>query len=284
MTKSIIGVDLGGTNVRAGKIENHTLTRHVSLAISAQQTEQIVMGEIFAVIDQIFDQEVLGIGIGVPSVVDIAAGIVYDAANIPSWKKVYLKQHMEQRYSVPAYINNDANCFALGEFYFGNAQNFQNAVGLIIGTGIGAGIIIDKKLYNGSNCGAGEFGHIPYQDHDLEYYCSGQRFSRDFGISGAELFAKASENDYEALRIFEQFGRDFGNAVQTILYALDPEIIVLGGSVANAYDFFKDSMAKTLQKFKYQHALDRLIIEQSKNPHIALLGAAALYYDAELKK
>jgi len=284
MTPSVIGIDFGGTNVRAGKVENNELTQHISRAISSQETEAVVLQEIFITIDQVFDHNVQGIGIGVPSVVDVADGIVYDVANIPSWKKVHLKQLMEQRYGVPVHVNNDANCFALGECYFGKAKDFQNVVGLIIGTGIGAGVIIAKKLYNGSNCGAGEFGHIPYQCHDFEYYCSGQRFERDYGISGAELFEKAQKDDREALRIFDLFGLDLGNAIQAVLYALDPQIIVLGGSVSNAYPYFQTAMFETLKKFKYQHALKRLIIERSQNPQIAILGAAALVYDAELKK
>lgn len=283
MTKSIIGVDLGGTNVRAGKVENHELTKHISRAISSRETETVVMQEVFVTIDQVFDQNVQGIGIGVPSVVDVQEGIVYDVANIPSWKKVHLKEQMEQRYGVPVHVNNDANCFALGECHFGKAKDYQNAIGLIIGTGIGAGVVINKKLYNGSNCGAGEFGHIPYQCHDFEYYCSGQRFDRDYGFSGKELFEKAQKNDREALRIFDLFGLDLGNAIQAILYALDPQIIVLGGSVSNAYPYFQTAMNETLRKYKYQHALKRLKIERSQNPQIAILGAAALYYDAELK-
>ena len=116
------------------------------------------------------------IGIGVPSVVDTHTGIVYDVQNIPSWKEVAIAQKMQELYKLPVLVNNDANCFALGEYHFGKGKGTKSMVGVTIGTGIGAGIIINGKLYCGPNCGAGEFGMIGYLDKVVEYYASGQFF------------------------------------------------------------------------------------------------------------
>jgi glucokinase len=278
--QGVIGVDLGGTNVRVGNVKDDELKMHAATPISSEESEDVVMKEITDTIDKVFDGDVIGIGVGVPSVVDVEKGIVYSVANIPSWKKVYLKDRLEQKYHVPVFVNNDANCFALGECYFGKARDYKNIIGLIVGTGLGAGVIIDNRLYNGTNCGAGEFGHIPYKDHDFEYYCSGQRFSREYGIDGQVLFNRAQKGDAEALRIFETFGLDLGNAIQAILYTLDPEIIVFGGSVSNAFSFFEKGMRETLKVFKYQHALERLVMVCSEIKEVAVLGAAALYFDA----
>jgi glucokinase len=278
--KSVIGVDLGGTNVRAGKVQDNRLVGHAETPISSNGTEDTVMQEIIGTIDRVFGEDVQGIGIGVPSVVDVKEGIVFDVANIPSWKKVHLKERLEKKFRVPVFVNNDANCFALGESYFGKARDYSNIVGLIVGTGIGAGVIIENKLYNGSNCGAGEFGHIPYKDHDFEYYCSGQMFIRDYGIDGQELFQRAGNGDAEALRIFDTFGADLGNVIKAILYTVDPEIIVFGGSVSNAFPYFEKAMRKNLETFKYRHALERLKMERSEIKEVAVMGAAALYYDA----
>jgi glucokinase len=278
--QGVIGVDLGGTNVRVGNVKDDELKMHAATPISSEESEDVVMKEITDTIDKVFDGDVIGIGVGVPSVVDVEKGIVYSVANIPSWKKVYLKDRLEQKYHVPVFVNNDANCFALGECYFGKARDYKNIIGLIVGTGLGAGVIIDNRLYNGTNCGAGEFGHIPYKDHDFEYYCSGQRFSREYGKDGQVLFNRAQKGDAEALRIFETFGLDLGNAIQAILYTLDPEIIVFGGSVSNAFSFFEKGMRETLKVFKYQHALERLVMVCSEIKEVAVLGAAALYFDA----
>lgn len=279
--QAVIGVDLGGTNVRVGKVQDNEIKMLAAAVISSKKAEDVVMQEISDTIDKVFAGDVIGIGVGVPSVVDVEKGIVYSVVNIPSWKKVYLKDRLEEKYRVPVFVNNDANCFALGESYFGKAVDYKNIVGLIVGTGLGAGVIIDNRLYNGSNCGAGEFGHIPYKNHDFEYYCSGQRFSREYGLEGQVLFDRAQKGDAEAQHIFETFGLELGNAIQAILYTLDPEIIVFGGSVSNAFPFFQKGMRETLKAFKYQHALSRLKMESSEIKEIAVLGAAALYFDAQ---
>lgn len=276
----ILGIDLGGTNVRVGLIDGYSLINVASTPISTKASEEKVLEEIFALIDQLITHEVAGIGIGVPSVVDLSRGIVYDVQNIPSWKEVHLKEIMEKRYGIPVYINNDANCFAAGEKYFGKAKDYQNAVGLIVGTGLGAGIIVQGRLYSGSNCGAGEFGMIPYRDNILEYYCSGQFFSNEFSMTGEEVFTKAMGGDENALEIFSRFGKHLGEAIKIILYTYDPEVIILGGSVSKSYRFFEESMKNSISDFAYAQSLKNIKIETSELDQVALLGAAALYFDA----
>ena len=107
-------------------------------------------------------------------------------------------------------VNNDANCFALGKWRFGKARRRQNVVGLTIGTGLGAGLILDGRLYSGRNCGAGEVGTIPYRDRTLEYYCRGQRLPRHHGVPGDVLCLRAGQGDPAARQAFEELGRDLG--------------------------------------------------------------------------
>lgn len=278
---AVIGVDLGGTNVRAGYVHNLTLQQHAARPISSHASEETVLCEIEETIEQVFAQDVVGIGVGVPSLVDIERGIVYSVENIPAWQEVHLKARLQDKFNVPVYINNDANCFALGESYFGKGRGYRHMIGLIVGTGMGAGVIINSRLYNGANCGAGEFGNIIYKDRNLEYYCSGQRFYRQYGINGEVLCEWAQHGDDKALGIFKEFGVDMGQALQTIMYALDPEIIVFGGSVSKAFPYFEQSMKETMKGYAYPHALARLKIECTENGNIAILGAAALFFDAQ---
>jgi glucokinase len=276
----ILGADLGGTNFRVGLVRGNALEHISSVAINAAGTEQEVFDQLCGLVDREMSAKVAGIGVGVPSVADLATGVVYDVQNIPSWKEIKLKERLEQRYRVPVRVNNDANCFAAGENYFGKARPYDFAVGLIMGTGLGAGIIANGKLYSGVNCGAGEFGMIPYRDGIFEHYCCGQFFKRKYGVSGAEACALAGEQDAKALAMFAEFGGHVGEAVKMIMYAVDPEMIVLGGSVSKSFRFFEKAMRETLRSYTYPHALGRLRLEVSDTENIAILGAAALYLDA----
>jgi glucokinase len=279
--QAVLGVDLGATNIRVGVVQKDRVIKHHSRAISSTSDEETVLKEIVQAIDSAFNANIQGIGFGVPSLVDVDKGIVYDVENIPSWKKVHLKDSLEHKYHVPVFVNNDANCFALGESHFGKGKKYQNMVGLTIGTGLGAGIIIDRKLYSGFNCGAGEFGSIPYKDRTYEGYCSGQFFTRQCGLRGEQLSKKAANGDQTSLEMFEQFGTHLGNAIKTVLFAVDPEAILLGGSISEAFPFFRQAMWKSIESFQYKHTVRRLMIDRTEQPQIALLGAAALFYDAQ---
>jgi len=255
-----------------------------SRPIPPNGSEEEVLNELILAIRSVFDDQVVAIGVGVPSVVDVDRGIVYTVQNIPSWKEVHLKERLEKIFQVPVYVNNDANCFVLGEAHFGKGKGYRNIVGLTLGTGLGGGIMIDRKLYSGTNCGAGEIGMIPYKGEILEYYCSGQLFSRKYG-SGEVAFQRAISGDSEAIEAYQQFGAEMGYAMVIALYAYDPEIVILGGSVSKAFSLFKKSMMESLEKsFAYQHTLKRLVIEASDLADSALLGAAALHLDAMEKK
>lgn len=277
---AVVGIDLGGTNVRAGLVEGERLTEVAASAIPSDRSQEEVLDVFFGLVDQIVRPGVRAIGVGVPSVIDLKTGVLYDVQNIPAWKEVPLKALIERRYGIPAYINNDANCFAVGEKYFGQARAFEHIVGLIVGTGLGAGIIANGRLYAGANCGAGEFGMIPYRDKTLEDYASGQFFKTVHGTSGRELYERAMGGDRAARIVFEEFGTHLGAAVKVILFAVDPEIIVFGGSVSKAFSFFKDRLEASLRDFPYSITTRNIKMSVSTTEHIAILGAAALCYDA----
>jgi len=277
---AIVGVDLGGTNVRAAAVRGGKIVARAVRRISGKAAEEVVLGEIFETIDEVIGGKVSGIGIGVPSVVDVERGIVYSVENIPAWREVPLKDKLESRYGCPACVNNDANAFALGELHFGKGRGYHNMVGLTIGTGLGAGIIIDGRLYSGPNCGAGEIGSIPYRDATVERYAAGQFFQHEAGAGGDVVFERALRGDAKALRLFHAFGLELGHAILTILYAYDPELIVLGGSISRAYRFFEAGMRERLKSFAYQHVLETLVIAPSETEDAATLGAAALCIDA----
>jgi len=279
--KIIIGIDLGATNIRGGLVSGDVISNKLSKPIRSKGTVDEVLQDIFDLTDQLVNDRVAGIGIGVPSVVDLEKGIVYDVQYIPSWKEVPLKALMEERYKLPVYVNNDANCFALGEFYFGKGRGQEHMIGLTLGTGVGAGVIINKHLYAGPNCGAGEFGMAQYLDHHYEYYASGQFFENVYHTDGQLVFERAMAGEPLALQWYSEMGSHLGNTLKLVLYAYDPPLIVFGGSVRHAYPFFQKAMWERINTFAYTRTLERLRIELSELDNSGILGAAGLYYDAE---
>ena len=280
--KQLIGIDLGGTHARAGIVDQGIIKKKYSLRINSSGSVDQVLDELYQLTDQLMNSSVAAIGIGVPSVVDIEKGIVYDVQNIPSWKEVDLKKRMEERYQIPVLINNDANCFALGEKYFGKGQEVDTMIGLAIGTGIGAGIIINNKLYCGANCGAGEFGEVAYLDHNYEYYASGQFFTNFYKEAGESMFEKTKAGNQQSISIFEEFAIHLGNAIKMILYTFDVGLIILGGSIRQAWPFYQKKMWEQIKIFSYPKSITNLKIKISELESPGILGAVALYYDSNL--
>jgi glucokinase len=280
--KNVIGVFFGGKKLQVARIENGSVAQIIHKEINNKESEEYILNELILAIETVFNDTIRGIGIGVPSIVDVKNGIVFKATNVPSWRKVYLKDIIEERFNIPTYVNNDANCFAMGEKYFGVAKDFRNIAGVTIGAGLGVGIIINGRLYSGKNCGAGEFCSIPYRDHDYEYYCSIGYFEEKYGIKSNILFGRAKKKDKIALSIYEQFGLDLGNAIKTIIYAIDPEAIVIGGQLAEAYEFFQETMFKNIKTFLYQNTINNIVVLKSEEPNIEAYGAAALCFENDL--
>ncbi len=279
MVTKVIGIDLGASNVRAGLVVDGQILRHAKAKLPEGKAYQDVLDTIYQCIDEVHEADVAAIGIGVPSVVDREKGIVYNVQNIPEWLEVPLKDILEQRYGCPAFVNNDANCFALGEHLFGSAKNYQNFVGLAIGTGIGGGIINNGKLLRDVNCGSGEFGEMLYLDSKYEDYCSGMFFSLKYSSTGEEIFNRAKEGNVAALAICSEFGHHLGKLIYSVLLAFDPEVILLGGSIAGAYELYRDAVFDELAKFPYPRTIQRLKIICTATADIQILGAAALYFD-----
>lgn len=279
-SEKVIGVDLGATNIRAAIVDKNTISAIQSKRINSSGTLQEVLQDVFEAVDVLADNSATAIGIGVPSVVDAEQGIVYDVQYIPSWKEVPLKKLMEERYNLPVFVNNDANCFALGEHYFGKGKGADSMIGLAIGTGVGAGIIINNRLYAGPNCGAGEFGMVDYLDKVYEYYCSGSFFQNVYQLDGEDVFLRAKKGDEQALKLYAEMGTHLGNAVKMIMYTYDPLLIILGGSVRFAYKFFEKTMWQRIRTFAFTKSAERLKIEISELQSSGILGAAALYYDS----
>lgn len=274
----ILGIDLGGTNLCLGLVDNGKVISMTSVSsfdrsFTLEQTLEYLADQISAV----FTEGVEKIGIGVPSVVDVNRGIVYDAANIPSWKEVHLKEFLEDRFGVPVFVNNDANCYAMGAYglYPADAKP-ESLVTVTLGTGMGIGIVDHGRLICGVNCGAGELGYLDYNGGCLEEFCSKQFFAK-YNADSYELSKAVAAGDAEAKATFDEFGRHLGYAITLLMYAYDPSHVVLGGGIANALPLFRDSMMETIRKkFPFSANVDKLHVDVQTSGETPIIGASLL--------
>lgn len=275
-----ITLDLGGTNIRAAIVENGICRNRISESCKSDASEEVVIKQITDMIASLLNvgsDNCDGIGIGVPSIVDPREGIVYNACNIPSWKEVHLKETLQTLFNIEVRVNNDCNCFALGETYYGAGKGYSDVVGVTLGTGIGCGLIFNGKLHTGIICGAGEMGSLPYLDSDYEHYCSSLWLRDKHSTSGAQLAARAADGDIGALKIWEEYGRNLGEFTKAILFAYAPQIMVVGGGIAAAMPYFIEGWKNSISEFPYPEILRDFKMVCASQADANLLGASLLF-------
>lgn len=249
--------------------------------------------------------------IGVPGPVRAADGVVVRAPNLPGWDGVPVKARLEELTGLTVLVGNDANLAALGEYRYGAGQGVRNLVYLTVSTGIGGGIIADGRLLLGAHGFAAELGHIPVEPGGplcgcggrgcLEAMASGTAVER-MAVEVARrkpgsalwqaaegdprrLDARAVEEvarrgDPDARRIFEVVGRYLGLGLVAVVHALDPERIVIGGGVANAFDLFEPVMrAEFGWRLMPAYRGGVEVIPAALGDHSGLYGALALAVD-----
>jgi glucokinase len=270
-----IGVDIGGTAFKVALVDAQGIVKIIKESCRSSESEEQTISHLKEMIRKVWLPGLEGIGLGVPSALDPEKGIVYNTANIPSWKEVHLKDLLEGEFHLPVKINNDANCFVLGEKNYGEGKNYRNLVGITLGTGVGSGIIVDGRLYAGTHTCAGEIGCLPYLDGVYEDYC-GSEFFKKHQTTGVETSEAAMRNDENALQLWNEFGGHIGNLVAAVILTYDPQIILFGGSIATAFDMFAPAMHKNLEQFIYPHIVKELIIKPSRIADAGILGAASL--------
>jgi glucokinase len=259
-----IGVDIGGTNIKAGLIANGEIIKKIKL--KTLKTKEKVIDQITFIIDLLNDKNVDFIGIGCPGPADYKKGIIGRTMNI-QLEGVNLKQIISRKFKKKVVMDNDANCFAIGE---AKRLKAKNLIGLTLGSGVGGGIIIDGKLYRGKG-NAGELGHCTIKfdgasgmnQGEIESYVSVKAIKRDYKKEPEKLKDKKAWN---------QIGEKLGIGIANIVNAFDPDIVVLGGGISKAFGLFKKGMQKEIDK----RAVSKVkVIVGSEDSGI--IGAASLY-------
>jgi len=261
--KIIIGVDLGGTKIMTGAIdrEGSVLGFPVKIPTGGNDNAAAIVKRITGSVEEILGNlnrpinDVAGIGIGSTGPLDIAEGTILECPQLPNMHFFPLRKTIQEYFGIPVSVNNDANCLIYAESIFGAAADKRNVVGFTLGTGIGCAVILDRKIFNGSTGTAAEIWPSPYRSGIIEDYVSGAGVSGIYkSISGRdktsyEVYNLALEGESHALQTWIEFGAHLAVPVAWAINLIDPEVIILGGSISEAFPLFKNSMEENLRKW-----------------------------------
>jgi len=279
-----IGVDLGGTNLRIAAVDQQgILLEKITLDAKVTLGRDHVVNDMCEAIQGLAAKlrgasSLLGIGIGVPGIIDLDTGMVRAAENLPDWADYPARAEIEKRLGMRVILENDANAAALGEKWLGAARDFDSMGMLTLGTGVSGGLVLGGRIWHGMSGMASEFGHITVEPAGtrcgcgnrgcLEAYASATAvvrmahraiasgaapsLARAAGMNGdfsAEVIYKlATQGDEPAGQIFRIVGRMLGIALSDLVNTLNLPIYVVGGGVSSAWEAFSPSMFEELRK------------------------------------
>jgi glucokinase len=268
-----IGIDVGGTYIKAGLVEENNIK--ISIKFKTPKKQKEIIEKILFICEILKTSKTKLVGIGLPSKI-INGKIAY--SNNIDLKKIDLKKVIEKEVKMPVYIQNDANCFVLAETIYGQGKNYNNVVGLTLGTGIGAGLVINQKNYSGRG-NAFEIGDSLISSKTVEEYIGKDNFlkkAKKFGLKVNEpkdLFNLANKKDKKAIELWNFYGNILGKTIVNIIHNVDPEIIIIGGNISNAWKFFSKEMIKTVND---NTSLKPCKIVKSKLENSGLIGCTLL--------
>jgi len=314
-----IGVDLGGTNLRIAAVDGDgKLLEKLTLGAEVARGREFVITEMCKAIETLRAKyngsgQLLGIGIGVPGFIDMAAGMVMESPNLPDWKSFPVRDEIERRLNTTVILENDANSAAMGEKWLGAGRQYDHMAMYTLGTGVGGGLVLNGRLWHGMTGMAGELGHFNiYADGHpcgcgsrgcLEQYASAtavvrmaheaiargeseelEKLSHDPGqFTSRSIYNLAVQGEHAAKKVFENVGRALGIGIGAMVNALNLPMYVIGGGVSSAWDAFATTMFEEMKFRSSIYSLtspDRIGHEKGTIITRALLGSDAGLYGA----
>lgn len=305
-----IGIDLGGTFIKAGIVtENGTIIHKDSAPSGAGRESSLIIADIAALVKKILKdsntdiKDIKSIGIGNPGTCDAENGIVLCAANLGLYN-VNMKDELQKYFDLPVFVGNDANCAALGEYAM-LSEDVSDMVFITLGTGVGGGIIIDKKLYTGKNGSAAEVGHMITEQGGILCACGARGCWEKYAsvtalieqtkeyaakrpesavakaceneVNGKTAFVLAKQGDKGGKEIVDTWISYVATGILSIINLLQPEVILIGGAISREGDYLLDPIRKIQSENTYSKIANKTrIMQASLGNDAGLIGSAFL--------
>lgn len=292
--KTYIGVDLGGTNIRAAKVdEDGNILQILKDSSEPDKGVDHVMDKMINLIESIDDYEqCVGIGLGIPGPIDTLNGKIIVSTNLPKLVGYPIADHISKHFHKPVFMDNDVKVAALGEAVLGGGKGYPIVYYVTISTGIGGALVIDKNVISGQNGHAGEVGNISIDRNRKKYNvlnvgaveneASGTAITRigkeTFGEqieNAGDVFALAKEGNEKAMEIVENMSYDLAMMFSTIAHIVDPHVFVVGGGVMKAKDVFFDKMEKYYRDMIHV-GMQPVVFKEAQLDEPGIVGAAML--------
>ena len=273
--EQVIGIDLGGTAIKLGRFDwKGNCLQSLTVPTPQPASPDAVLAAMIDAIAQVDpDQNAVAIGVGTPGPADAAGRIARIAINLDGWHDIPLADWLEAKTERPTILANDANCAGMGEYWLGAGRSFRDVIMLTLGTGVGGAVILNGELFVGRDGSAGELGLITLNPEgppcnsgntgSLEQFVSVQAIRRRTGLEPHELGDRAKAGDPEAIAFWQQYGRDLGAGLASLIYILTPEAVIIGGGVSASAEFFFPTV---------QAEIERRVLPSSR-PGLQLLRA-----------
>ncbi|MBN1582898.1 MAG: ROK family protein [Anaerolineae bacterium] len=311
--KWFLGIDLGGTKIGTGLVNEAGYVRASDYRPTQvlQGCDAVVARMIEAAHEVIVNSgtnvnEIAGIGIGAPGPMDIPAGILTEPPNLPGWHDVPLRQLIQDAMGIPAFLENDANAAAIGEYLYGAGRGTRHMVYVTVSTGIGGGLILDGKIYHGTTGGAGEIGHmtiLPRGPHCgcgnrgcLEALASGTAIAREgqelvnrgintmiaklvqdapYDVSAKDVVNAMKLGDAYATEIIVQAMHYLGIGMANLVNLFNPQMLVIGGGLANLGDMLLEPVARGIELYAFPSAAAKVQVRLAElGDQVGIVGAA----------
>jgi glucokinase len=290
-----IGIDLGGTNLRAAVVnESGEIIKANDFPTEAELGPEQGLQKMVRLIEDIREgYSISGIGVGAPGPLDLFAGLILDPPNLPKWSNFSLVEGLEKATGIEVTLDNDANAAALAEAVCGAGQNYKSVVYITISTGIGAGIVLDGKVFLGAQGVAGEVGNMMLTKegpmaNNLNQgawvtLASGSSIAREgkqrLGIDGGaqEVFQLVEEGNLEAIQIRDEMITYWAKGIANLVHIINPDIFVLGGGVMKAEQFFFTQLQTRINDYVYSSLKGKVNVQLAQlGTKSGVIGAALL--------
>ncbi len=287
-----IGVDIGGTKIRAGIVGAEGVVYDVPRTIPtcAEQPGEEIVQRLIALIKETLshadEYEVLGIGVGCTGPLDLRKGMLLEVENLPTLNHYPLLQVLEEALHMKVKMENDANALILAEALWGAGKDADTVLGFTLGTGIGCALINHGTVWQGKNDCAGEIWTAPYRDGILEEYVSGNALTRLYEqytgkhLSGTEIAALAIAGEEAAKQVWDDFAQALAYALSWTVNMLDPQTVVIGGSIIKSANLFWEQADTSFRCYVCRSVADSVSLKPAAlGDDAGFIGAAALFFN-----